>query len=105
MKTFVDQCVEPWPSLGSCYSNSHARNDAPWNLARISTRARLIKQDPFALDYSYRYLANPGIGVDIYVVDTGLFFFFHPRPNTISSSPSEGIFIDHVRELYSNGLW
>jgi len=78
VKTFVDQYVEPWSSLRPCCSNSYARNDAPWNLARVSTRTRLVKQDPFALDYSYRYLANPGIGVDIYVVDTGLFFSSTP---------------------------
>ena len=73
MTTFDIQYVGPWPSTRSCYSNIHARNDAPWNLARISTRARLTNQDPYALNYTYQYLSNPGDGVDIYVVDTGLF--------------------------------
>jgi hypothetical protein len=103
MKTFVDQYVELWPSVGSCYSNPHARNDAPWNLARVSTRTRLPKQDALALDYVYQYLAEPGRGVDIYVVDTGL-FFVRFRPESISTSTSEGVFVDHVRELRSDGL-
>ena len=104
MKTFIDQYVELHASVGFCCSTSHARNDAPWSLARVSTRTRLVKQDPFALDYTYRYLANPGIGVDIYVVDTGLFVFFVRPPNNISPPTSEGIFVDHVWELYSNDL-
>ena len=89
---------EPWPPSGFRYSNSHARNDAPWNLARVSTRTGLAKQDPFALDYVYRHLANPGSGVDIYVVDTGLFLVC-PHPETVSHSTSEGIFVNHVGAL------
>jgi len=79
MKAFVDQYVEPWSFGGFCYSNPHPRNNAPWNLARVSTRAKLVKQDPFALDYTYRHLEKPGSGVDIYVMDTGLFFL--PLPS------------------------
>jgi len=74
MTTFDIQYVGPWPPIRSRCSDLHARNDAPWNLARISTRARLTNQDPFAVNYVYQYLSNPGSGVDIYVVDTGLFF-------------------------------
>ena len=84
MTTFDVQYVGLWSSVRLCYSNLHVRNDAPWNLARISTRARLTKQDPLALNYEYQYLPNPGSGVDIYVVDTGLFFPLHLRPKSIS---------------------
>lgn len=62
------------PSVRLCYSDPHTRADAPWGLARISTRIKLVNQDPLALDYEYRYLPNPGNGVNIYVVDTGSFF-------------------------------
>lgn len=48
------------------------QDDASWNLARISTRDELSDQDPFALTYEYGYLPNPGNGVDIYVIDTGI---------------------------------
>ena len=103
MKTSVDQYVELWLPVGLCYSNPRVRTDAPWNLARVSTRAKLSEQDPYALDYTYRYNDKPGFGVDIYVVDTGLFFIPF-RPKSISTSTSEGIFVDHVRELRSGGL-
>jgi cerevisin len=76
MTAFDVQYVGLWSSVRLWYSNLHVRNDAPWNLARISTRTRLTNQDPFALNYAYQYLPNPGSGVDIYVVDTGLFFPF-----------------------------
>ena len=54
--------------------NQSVRNDEPWNLARISTPNKLSNQDPYALTNTYNHLANPGNGVDIYVVDTGLSF-------------------------------
>jgi len=73
MTAFDIQYVEPWSSVRLCYSNAHVRDDAPWNLARINTRVTLTEQDPFALDYEYEYLPEPGHGVDIYVVDTGPF--------------------------------
>lgn len=79
MTAFDIQYVELWSSLRLCYLNQHLRNDAPWNLARISTRAKLAKEDPFALDYEYKYLPEPGRGVDIYVVDTGLFTSPSPK--------------------------
>jgi hypothetical protein len=53
------------------------RDNAPWGLARISTRAKLANQDPFALTYKYEFDSEPGCGVDIYVVDTGLLFTTH----------------------------
>lgn len=53
------------------------QTDASWNLARMSARAKLGNQDPFALNYEYNYLPNPGKDVDIYVVDTGI-YIEHP---------------------------
>jgi len=98
MTTFDVQYVEVGSSVEPFYSNPNARNDAPWNLARLNTRAKLAEQDPFSLDYVYQYLPDPGRGVDIYVVDTGLFFFLSPNLESISTSTSEGVFVDHVRE-------
>jgi len=54
-------------------STSDVQTDASWNLARVSTRAKLTNQDPFALTFKYGYNPNPGKGVDIYVVDTGIY--------------------------------
>ena len=71
-------------SNGPCHLDI-PRNDASWNLARVSTRTKLAKQDPFALDYQYKYNSGPGSGVDIYVVDTGLSF---PCFSNGSVSPS-----------------
>ena len=76
MTTYDVQYVGLWSSNRLCCLNLHVRNDAPWNLARISTRTRLTNQDPSALDYVHQYLPDPGRGVDIYVVDTGLLFPF-----------------------------
>jgi len=79
MTAFDVQYVEPSPSVRSFYSNRDARNDAPWNLARVSTRTELAERNPFSLDYEYQYLPDPGRGVNIYVVDTGSFDFFPVR--------------------------
>ena len=79
VKTLVDQYVEPRVSDSRILLLKPAcRKNAPWNLARVNTRARLTNQDPLALDYVYSYLENPGHGVDIYVVDTGSFFRSFP---------------------------
>jgi hypothetical protein len=50
----------------------HRRN-APWNLARVSSRYKLGNQNPNDLNYEYDYAPEPGKDVDIYVVDTGSF--------------------------------
>ncbi|KXN90044.1 Cuticle-degrading protease [Leucoagaricus sp. SymC.cos] len=49
------------------------QTDAPWGLQRISQRAKLSSTDTSALTYTYTYGSNPGAGVDIYVVDTGIY--------------------------------
>ena len=43
------------------------QSDSPWVLARISNRGRFTPQD------SFRYPAKAGEGVDIYMLDTGIF--------------------------------
>lgn len=74
MSTFGTQYVEPPMSNKSPCSNTSVRTDAPWNLARISTPDQLADQNPSDLDFTYNYEGSePGSGVDIYVVDTGLF--------------------------------
>ncbi|KAF8646921.1 hypothetical protein AX16_007013 [Volvariella volvacea WC 439] len=49
------------------------QTDAPWGLGRISQDAKLTDQDPYALTYTYTYDESAGEGVDIYVVDTGVY--------------------------------
>jgi len=49
------------------------QTDAPWGLGRISQPATLTNQDASALTFTYTYDATPGAGVDIYVIDTGVF--------------------------------
>jgi len=49
------------------------QTDAPWGLARISQDPKLTNQDATALTFTYNYDSSAGAGVDIYVVDTGVF--------------------------------
>lgn len=74
MSTFEVQYVELSPFAGPYHSSASVRTDASWNLARVSSRDKLANQDPVALTYKYGYRPDPGNGVDIYVVDTGLSF-------------------------------
>ncbi|TFK63123.1 subtilisin-like protein [Pluteus cervinus] len=48
------------------------QNNAPWSLSRLNSRTRLTKTDPLELDFSYTYDSTQGIGVDVYVIDTGV---------------------------------
>ncbi|KAK0430628.1 serine protease [Armillaria borealis] len=49
------------------------QTNAPWGLARISQRAALGSSDTSALTYRYNYDPSGGAGVDVYVVDTGIY--------------------------------
>ncbi|KAF5385321.1 hypothetical protein D9615_001506 [Tricholomella constricta] len=49
------------------------QTNAPWGLSRLSSTTKLANQSPSALTFSYTYDASAGAGVDIYVVDTGVF--------------------------------
>lgn len=105
MSAFDTQYVESSSSIKSLRSNTSVRNNAPWNLARISTRDKLVKQNPFALDFQYNYKGStPGKDVDIYVVDTGLLFFVCSLHESISPSTLLGILITHVRQPSSGWL-
>ncbi|KAK0243852.1 serine protease [Armillaria nabsnona] len=48
------------------------QTDAPWGLSRISQSSALSASDTSALTYTYTYGAT-GAGVDVYVVDTGIY--------------------------------
>ncbi|OBZ72814.1 Aqualysin-1 [Grifola frondosa] len=48
------------------------QNNAPWGLNRISQGPPLANQNPFDTNFIYTFNANPGYGVDIYVLDTGV---------------------------------
>ncbi|KAG5642318.1 hypothetical protein DXG03_003020 [Asterophora parasitica] len=49
------------------------QTNAPWGLSRISQPGRLANQNDGALTFSYTYDDSAGSGVDVYVVDTGVF--------------------------------
>ncbi|RDB29494.1 Cuticle-degrading protease [Hypsizygus marmoreus] len=49
------------------------QTNAPWGLSRLSSTAKLTNQSPSALTFSYTYAASAGAGVDVYVVDTGVY--------------------------------
>ncbi|KAL1951895.1 hypothetical protein VTO73DRAFT_1044 [Trametes versicolor] len=49
------------------------QTDAPWGLQRISQAAALSSTSTSALTYTYTYDSSAGSGVDIYIVDTGIF--------------------------------
>ncbi|KAG8954104.1 subtilisin-like serine protease [Tulasnella sp. 419] len=49
------------------------QKNAPWGLQRINGTAGLKGSDPSKLEYQYTYDENAGDGVDVYVVDTGIY--------------------------------
>ncbi|KAF9466801.1 serine protease [Collybia nuda] len=49
------------------------QTNAPWGISRLSSSSRLSNQDTNALTFSYTFDASAGSGVDIYIVDTGVF--------------------------------
>ncbi|KAG9223385.1 hypothetical protein PLEOSDRAFT_1095843 [Pleurotus ostreatus PC15] len=49
------------------------QTDAPWGLARLSSTGRLVNTNASALTFSYTYDSVGGAGVDVYVVDTGIY--------------------------------
>ncbi|PPQ92426.1 hypothetical protein CVT25_008647 [Psilocybe cyanescens] len=49
------------------------QTNAPWGLQRISQDAKLTSTSTTALTYTYKYDSTAGAGVDIYVVDTGIY--------------------------------
>ncbi|OSD03397.1 serine protease [Trametes coccinea BRFM310] len=49
------------------------QTNAPWGLQRISQTAKLSSQNTNALTYTYTYDSTAGSGVDIYIVDTGIY--------------------------------
>ncbi|KAJ2936207.1 hypothetical protein H1R20_g887, partial [Candolleomyces eurysporus] len=48
------------------------QNDAPWGLARLSSRDKLADQDASHLTFKYAYDDSAGAGVNIYIIDTGV---------------------------------
>lgn len=80
MSAFVTQYVVLPSPVRPSHSIAFVRTDAPWGLARVSSRTRLSNQNPINLNYTYEYDSPAGNGVDIYVLDTGLLFlirFYH----------------------------
>jgi len=46
------------------------RTDAPWHLARISSKTKLDNQDATALNFTYNYDSTGGANTDIYMIGT-----------------------------------
>ncbi|GLB43248.1 putative peptidase S8 family protein [Lyophyllum shimeji] len=49
------------------------QDNAPWGLSRLSSTTWPKEQNDSALTFPYTYEENPGHGVDIYIVDTGIY--------------------------------
>ncbi|EJF66736.1 serine protease [Dichomitus squalens LYAD-421 SS1] len=49
------------------------QTNAPWGLQRISQAAKLADQNTSDLTFTYTYDDSAGSGVDIYIVDTGIY--------------------------------
>ncbi|KAF9522375.1 serine protease [Crepidotus variabilis] len=49
------------------------QTNAPWGISRISKAKALKAQDASFLNYTYTYDSTAGKGVDIYIVDTGIY--------------------------------
>ncbi|KAM6496331.1 serine protease [Amanita muscaria] len=53
--------------------NVLVQTNAPWGLQRMCQANPLRETDPNALTYSYLYDSSAGKGVDIYILDTGIY--------------------------------
>ncbi|KAJ9061982.1 proteinase B [Entomophthora muscae] len=53
----------------TCHTQS-IQKDAPWGISRITSRTRL---EPNMFDYEYHYDPYGGNGVDVYIIDTGIY--------------------------------
>ena len=51
---------------------SVTQNEAPWGLERISKNGAVGQGNPLDLAFTYTFDESPGLGVDIYIVDTGV---------------------------------
>ncbi|KAF4572937.1 subtilisin-like serine protease [Pleurotus pulmonarius] len=49
------------------------QTNAPWGLSRLTSASRLTNTNVAALTFTYTYDASAGSGVDVFVVDTGVF--------------------------------
>jgi len=49
------------------------QTNAPWGLGRIDQAAKLSPANAAALNHSYTYDDTAGAGVDVYVIDTGIY--------------------------------
>ncbi|KAG5640674.1 hypothetical protein DXG03_007590 [Asterophora parasitica] len=54
-------------------TTSATQTNAPWGLARLSKPDKLANQNTRDLTFSYTYDNYAGFGVDVYVVDTGIY--------------------------------
>ena len=46
------------------------RTDAPWGLARISSKTKLTDQNTHDLTYTYNYDSTGGANSDVYIIGT-----------------------------------
>ncbi|RPD55475.1 serine protease [Lentinus tigrinus ALCF2SS1-7] len=66
----VDYIEEDGVSEGSA---TVFQNNAPWGLQRISQNPRLINQNPLDLNFTFKFDDSAGNGVDIFIIDTGIY--------------------------------
>jgi len=59
--------------MGDGFSSLKTQTNATWGLARITQADKLQEQNPDALDFEYSYDKYGGEGVDIYVIDSGVY--------------------------------
>ncbi|KAI9656951.1 MAG: hypothetical protein M1831_004499 [Alyxoria varia] len=65
--------VEEAVDVESLLAKQDTREDTTWGLQRMSSKTT-VRGDPYALQYTYEYADdNLGGGVDIYVVDSGIY--------------------------------
>ncbi|KAG6871813.1 hypothetical protein C0995_016237 [Termitomyces sp. Mi166 len=49
------------------------QTNSTWGLARLSSKTKLVYQNATATNFTFNYFAQAGQGVDIYIVDTGVY--------------------------------
>ncbi|KAG8937172.1 subtilisin-like serine protease [Tulasnella sp. 418] len=60
-------------SEDAIFTTQVTQSNAPWGLQRIDQRTRLTNINPAGLNFVYTYNDPAGSGVDVYVVDTGIY--------------------------------
>ncbi|KAG6884683.1 hypothetical protein C0992_005921 [Termitomyces sp. T32_za158] len=71
------------------------RIDAPWGLARLSSVKKLTNQNPASRNFRFVHDTTAGLGVDIYVIDTGKKFYNCQKTGFLIKI-LQGVYLQHV---------